>query len=99
MTDFRNGDLYSIEVVQTVDTDRTIRTLRGDWIRPVKIRHWAYIYQGRYYRTATLLDADRDNVALDTPEDMTGWPSPPHWFDVEALRLKLLADEWVEVAS
>ena len=99
MTEFRSGDLYRIEIAQAVDTDRTVRTVHGDMIRPVRINHLAYIYKGGYYRFSILLDEDGDNLHIYSDDELAGWPKPPHWFDVEALRLKLLADELQAVAS
>ena len=91
MSEYRNGDLRRIEVTQEVQTDRTVRTIRGGLIRPIKIVHRAYIYNGHYYRHSLLLDDEGDNVSIDSADH--SWPKPPHWFEVEALRLKLCADE------
>lgn len=96
MSEHRNGDLTSVTVRQAID-DGAAFDIWGGAIRPVVIEHRAYVYKGRYYRLSILFDSEGGNV--DVNPMMHSWPKPPHWFDVEALRLKLYADELQAVTS
>lgn len=78
----------SIRIEQKLpDTGRTATTIDGTTFVPTMIEHRAYIFEGDFYRNASLLNEDFTNVSL-YGDDINDWCRAPAWFDAAAKRLE-----------
>lgn len=68
----------------------TVDTSNGRPVTVARVKHTAYLYQGRYYRTTTAFD-QHTVYAVDVDPDADWVPHPGLWFDELARQIEASA--------